>query len=58
MFTVKEAAAEARISVAGLYKCWKNGNGPVRTRVGGKVLIQPADLKAWLDQNRETYIAV
>jgi predicted DNA-binding transcriptional regulator AlpA len=50
--SVAEFCTANGISRAFLYKLWKSGSGPVRRRIGDRVLI-PADADLWAEQRRE-----
>jgi len=47
LLTTTEAAAAARVSVRTLENYWRDGTGPTRTRIGGRVFISRSDLAAW-----------
>lgn len=38
-YTVREWLEQVPISVSTLYDLWRNGGGPHRTRIGGRVII-------------------
>jgi len=46
-FTVAEFAQAYRLSRATLYNIWKDGDGPARMRVRGRVLISRAAAENW-----------
>lgn len=46
-FTVDEFAEAFRISRASVYNMWRDGTGPAKMRVRGRVLISRAAAEAW-----------
>ena len=46
--THAEAAQRARMSPSSLYERNKQGDGPTRIKVGGRVLYRPEDVDRWL----------
>jgi helix-turn-helix protein len=48
LLSVTEAAAAARVTSRTLSNYWLAGEGPARTRVGGRVFISRSALIAWL----------
>jgi predicted DNA-binding transcriptional regulator AlpA len=53
LLTHREAAARLRMSPTTLFERIKQGDGPKRIKVTGKVFYRPADLDAWLDEHIE-----
>lgn len=53
MFTIPEFCLEARISRALYYRLQANGEGPLRTRIGTKVLIARDTAAKWLKEQQE-----
>ena len=49
-YTVAELAQAYRVSRATLYNLWKEGSGPRRMRVRGRVLISRAAAEMWRRQ--------
>lgn len=46
-FTVDEFAEAFRLSRATVYNMWRDGSGPARMRVRGRVLISRSAAKEW-----------
>lgn len=51
--THQEAADRARMSPSTLWERIKQGEGPKRYRVGGKVLYDAGDVDEWIDDHAE-----
>jgi hypothetical protein len=49
-FTVEEFAEAFRLSRATIYNLWRAGEGPVRMRVRGRVLISRDSADPWRQQ--------
>lgn len=49
-FTVQEFAEAYRLSRATVYNMWRDGTGPSRMRVRGRVLISRDAAEAWRRQ--------
>ena len=49
-FTVQEFAEAYRLSRATIYNLWRDGGGPARMRVRGRVLISRDAAEAWRRQ--------
>jgi hypothetical protein len=49
-FTIGEFAQAFRLSRATLYNLWRDGCGPARMRVRGRVLISRAAAERWREQ--------
>jgi hypothetical protein len=54
LLTRAEAAARARISVRTLQKLYRQGRGPVFTRIGGQIFFAEQDVTFWLQSLRES----
>lgn len=46
-----EVARHARITLATLHRLMRAGDGPVVTRIGGRVVVQEQHYRNWLEQN-------
>jgi predicted DNA-binding transcriptional regulator AlpA len=53
LLTHQEASARCRMSVTTLFERVKEGKGPRRIKVGGKVFYRPGDLDEWLAEHIE-----
>ena len=53
LLTTTQAAARCGLTERSLSTYWRNGTGPVRTRVGGKVFVAEQALADWLTALRE-----
>ena len=49
-FTVDEFAEAFRLSRATVYNMWRDGDGPAKMRVRGRVLISRAAAEKWRQQ--------
>lgn len=54
LMSVRETAAALGITPATIYGWHYNKQGPVATKVGGRLMYRPRDVEAWLDEQRET----
>lgn len=50
--SVKQAARFTNLSTQSLYKMEKQGKGPIKIKVGGRVLFDKNDLTAWMDAQK------
>ncbi|WP_172961149.1 helix-turn-helix transcriptional regulator [Asticcacaulis excentricus] len=48
----KQAARFTNLSTQSLYKFDKQGKGPIKIKVGGRVLFDKNDLTAWMDAQK------
>jgi predicted DNA-binding transcriptional regulator AlpA len=53
LLTKPEVAAAVRVTTRSLDNWWRDGDGPPRTRIGGRVLVREDHLSAWLDSHAE-----
>ncbi len=54
LLSVKDLAEMLGTSTGFVYGLRASGNGPVATKVGGRLLFQRADIEDWLHRQRET----
>lgn len=47
-YTIRQVCELVPISRAALNNLWRCGDGPAKFNIGGRVLIQAADLQAWI----------
>jgi len=56
-FTVAEFAEAYRLSRATIYNLWRDGDGPAKMRVRGRVLISRAAAEKWRRQVEQSEAA-
>ena len=54
LLSVDEAAEACSMSRVTLYRLWARGDGPLRTRVSGRVYVAFGDIMSFLASCRET----
>ncbi len=52
LMTVTEAAETLSLSAANLNKMRMRGDGPLYVKIGARVAYDPADLAAWIEQQK------
>lgn len=54
LLTLKQVADRSQMSISGLYKCRRKGNGPKEIQIGRLIRITDSDFEEWLIRNQKS----